>query len=221
MSFNSITGSLFVFPAELPVFLKEHKLGMYRTSVYFLSKTVAELPWYIASCFVYCIIIYWMTGLRDDAGSFFIFVAIIQLVSQCSLSFGYLISAISPTVQVATSIGPPLMMPFLLFGGFFIKDKSIPDYFIWLKYLSWWKYAFEALQVNQWDGFGTIGGCDAISKSPNMTVVPCIPNGNIVLERNSYDPDNFGFDIGLMIALMVGLRFLAFIFVLLRAARAK
>ena len=36
---------------------------------------------------------------------------------------GYLISAMSPTVQMATAIGPPLMMPFLLFGGFFVKDK--------------------------------------------------------------------------------------------------
>ncbi len=32
-----------VFPAELPVFLKEHKLGMYRTDVYFIAKTLAEV----------------------------------------------------------------------------------------------------------------------------------------------------------------------------------
>ena len=32
-----------MFPAELPVFLKEHKLGMYRTSVYLICKMTAEV----------------------------------------------------------------------------------------------------------------------------------------------------------------------------------
>ena len=32
-----------VFPAELPVFMKEHKLGMYRCDTYFISKMLAEV----------------------------------------------------------------------------------------------------------------------------------------------------------------------------------
>ena len=38
---------------------------------------------------------------------------------------GYLVSAISPSIQVATGVGPPLIMPFMLFGGFFLKDKYV------------------------------------------------------------------------------------------------
>ena len=32
-----------VFPVELPVFLREHKNGMYRTDVYYLAKTLSEV----------------------------------------------------------------------------------------------------------------------------------------------------------------------------------
>lgn len=34
---------------------------------------------------------------------------------------GYLVSCASPSVTVALSIGPPLIIPFLLFGGFFLN----------------------------------------------------------------------------------------------------
>ena len=40
-SFSLITSQ--VFPVELPVFLREHKNGMYRTDVYYLAKTLAEV----------------------------------------------------------------------------------------------------------------------------------------------------------------------------------
>ena len=39
----------------------------------------------------------------------------------------------------------------------FYLFRSVPVYFIWLKYLSWFKYGFEAMLVNQWDSFGSIG----------------------------------------------------------------
>eukprot|EP00111_Clytia_hemisphaerica_P021823 TCONS_00064161-protein len=213
MTFNSITGSLYVFPAELPVFLKEHKQGMYRTMVYFICKTLAELPWYTLGGFIFSVIVYWMAGLRGEAANFFIFCGIVQLITQCALSFGYLVSAISPSVQIATSAGPPLMMPFLLFGGFFIKDESIPDYFIPLKYISWFKYSFEALQINQWDGL-TIPGC------VNSTIA-CFPDGEAVLKSSGYSADNMGLNIGVLFAIVIGFRFIALLFVLLRARRAR
>lgn len=34
---------------------------------------------------------------------------------------GYIVSTIAPTITAATSLGPPLMLPLLIFGGFFLK----------------------------------------------------------------------------------------------------
>ncbi|XP_065681932.1 protein white isoform X2 [Hydra vulgaris] len=211
-SFSALSGSLYIFPAEIPVFLKEHKLAMYRPDVYFISKTLSEFPWYVIGPVIYSTIFYFMVGLRTDAAAFFIFVGIVQLLNQAGLSFGYFISSISPTVQVATSVGPPLIMPFVLFGGFFLKDMSIPDYFIWLKWLSFVKYGAECVQINQWANYGQVGHC-------NGTNI-CF-DGKKVLESNGYSKENFNRNIGLLFALIFGFRILALFFVMLRARLAK
>jgi hypothetical protein len=36
---------------------------------------------------------------------------------------GYLISCVSTSMSMALAIGPPLIVPFLLFGGFFLNNR--------------------------------------------------------------------------------------------------
>jgi len=38
----------------------------------------------------------------------------------------------------------------------FFKFSSTPNYFIWLKYLSWFNYANELMNINQWSGVKNI-----------------------------------------------------------------
>ena len=40
----------------------------------------------------------------------------------------------------------------LLFGGFFLKNGSVPVYLDWIRFLSWFMYGNEALSINQWHG---------------------------------------------------------------------
>ena len=67
-----------------------------------------------------------------------------------SPGYGYMISALAPTIEAANAIAPPLMVPLLLFGGFFLQSDSVPPWFIWLKYISWFYYGAENLYVAQW-----------------------------------------------------------------------
>lgn len=50
----------------------------------------------------------------------------------------------------------------------------MPSYFVWLKYISWFNYANELLQVNQWEGVGNITCASGNSR--------CLNNGKEVLE---------------------------------------
>lgn len=63
---------------------------------------------------------------------------------------GYFASCIGGTPQITLGIAIPMIMPLLLFGGFFLENGSAPDYLNWISYLSWFMYGNEALSINQW-----------------------------------------------------------------------
>jgi ATP-binding cassette, subfamily G (WHITE), eye pigment precursor transporter len=77
-----------VFCAELPIFLREHKNGMYRTDVYFICKTLAEAPIFLAMPLVFTAVVYPMIGLYPSVKHFFIAVFVVDLVANVSISFG-------------------------------------------------------------------------------------------------------------------------------------
>lgn len=77
-----------VFCSELPLFLREHKNGMYRTDVYFLCKTLAELPLFTFIPVLFTSICYFLIGLNPGDAKFFIAIGIVVLVANVATSFG-------------------------------------------------------------------------------------------------------------------------------------
>ncbi|XP_002742012.1 protein white-like [Saccoglossus kowalevskii] len=205
MTFANLFAVIQVFPLELPVFLREHFNGMYRTDVYFICKNLVELPYqFIILPIVFTAITYWMVGLYPYFVNFCICAGILVLVCNVSVSFGYMISTFSPSVSVALAIAPPLIVPLLLFGGLFLNTSDIPVYFIWLQYISWFKYGYECLTVNQWQNIDDI-------ECPANYSVPCITDGQTVLASLSFSADNFMMDIYLILVLLVVYRLIAYI----------
>ncbi|XP_026676530.1 protein white [Diaphorina citri] len=178
MTFQNVFAVISVFCSELPLFMREHQNGMYRVDVYFLCKTLAEVPIFLAIPVIFTSVMYYMVHLNPIFSRFLTATLIITMVSTVATSFGYLISCISSSVSVALSIGPPVIIPFLLFGGFFLNAGSVPAYFKWLSYLSWFKYGNEALLINQWSGIDDIACTRA-----NTT---CPKNGQVVLETFNF-----------------------------------
>ena len=72
------------------------------------------------------------------------------MVSLCGVSLGLLAGCIFSDVQVAVSAAPMCVIPFMLFGGFLTNTDSIPVGFIWLEYMSPFKYAFGAYCQNEY-----------------------------------------------------------------------
>uniref|UniRef100_A0ABD2VRJ8 ABC membrane transporter n=1 Tax=Trichogramma kaykai TaxID=54128 RepID=A0ABD2VRJ8_9HYME len=87
MTFQNVFAVINVFCSELPVFLRENKNGMYRTDVYFLSKTMAEVPIFLAVPIIFTSVSYFMIGLYPEVQHFFTTVGIVALVANVSTSF--------------------------------------------------------------------------------------------------------------------------------------
>jgi hypothetical protein len=77
-----------VFCSEMPVFLREHFNGMYRVDVYFLCKTLAEVPVFAAMPLVFTCVTYYLVGLNPSILRFFVTNVIVVLVANVAVSFG-------------------------------------------------------------------------------------------------------------------------------------
>lgn len=120
------------FTSELPIFMKEHHSGMYRSDVYFLCKMLVDLPVFLLIPFVFVTMVYWLAGLYPSAQAYFVACGICALVANVAVSFGYIASCAFATTQLALAVGMTALMPLTLFGGLFLSLRSIP---VWLKWI--------------------------------------------------------------------------------------
>ena len=66
----------------------------------------------------------------------------------CGASYGLYFSVIFDA-EMAVDLVPIIIVPFMLFGGYFVSQDTIPYYFYPIEYLSMFKYGFQAcVQVN-------------------------------------------------------------------------
>nr|QNH67970.1 ATP-binding cassette transporter subfamily G-like protein 4 [Brachionus plicatilis] len=207
-SFSNMFSVINTFPVEIPIFLREHQNGLYMVLPYYLSKVVVDLPKFILLPFIFITINYWMSNLNNDVGRFFICVGIVILVANAAVAFGSIISAVAPNPTAASALSAPLLVPLMIFSGFFLNNATIPDYFIWLRYLSWFNYANELLLINQWDGVENIACDEAIC---------AFTKGDDVLNYLKMEKSNYGIDFGAMVALLVGFRLISFFILFIRS----
>lgn len=73
---------------ELPIFLREHFNGMYRTDVYYIGKTLADQPLYLFFPFLFVAIPYYAIGLNPEVTRFFIACGIVILLANVATSYG-------------------------------------------------------------------------------------------------------------------------------------
>uniref|UniRef100_A0A6A7G0X1 Protein white n=1 Tax=Hirondellea gigas TaxID=1518452 RepID=A0A6A7G0X1_9CRUS len=181
LTFQNVFGVVNVFCTEMEILKREHYNGMYRSEVFFLAKNIAEIPLAVLQPMLFVCVIYYMVGLNPAVEHFFICMGILVLVANIAVSFGYFISCMSKNVEMALAISAPLIIPFMLFGGFFLNSDSVPVYFIWLQYISWFNYANEALTINQWNDIEHID-CSNTTRPDN-----CLNNGQDVLDSYNFE----------------------------------
>merc|ERR1712000_416111 len=127
---TAIPGIIFgraVYYREKPAFL--------RPFAYFVAQVLAEIPLVLVSVFVFGTIVYMMC-----------------LTTFTCTAYAMAVASCVETTEVANTIVGVSSSMFSLFAGFIIPKGSIPNYWIWLHYLSYYKYPLEALSINEMVG---------------------------------------------------------------------
>ena len=162
--------TVLTFPSELNVFMKERSNGWYHSRTYYLAKTMADIPMQILFPMVYGSIIYLMSGQLFEPWRFVMFLTILVLTGLCAQSHGLMVSALFVhDPNAAVYVGPMTTIPFLLFAGFFVRIKTMPGFFVVFSYISYIRYAFEAM-------ISLIYGFDRCLITPMH--IPKDPSGN-------------------------------------------
>ena len=120
ISFNAIQNVILIFPDERPVFLREVNNNMYRCSPYFWAKVVSELPFSIITPSIFGCIVYYSVGLYPPFPNFLFFLLTLILAYNASSGYSLIISASFSDKQLAVTLTPVLIIPFMLFAGFFV-----------------------------------------------------------------------------------------------------
>ncbi|RNA15896.1 white isoform X1 [Brachionus plicatilis] len=214
-SFASIIAVINTFPAEIPVFVREHQNRMYRVISYYMSRILIDLPVFIVIPIIFVSIIYWMSDLSREGNQFIICICMIILVAQCAVSFGTFLSAVSPDTNTALALTGPILAPFMIFSGVLLNSEDVPSYFLLLRYLSWFSYGTENLLVNQFEGIESID-CD-YPEDPDC--LRRFEKGIEVLDFYKLDSKNFRINTICLVILTVGWRLLAFMALIIKSRR--
>ena len=162
ISFNAIQNVILIFPDERPVFLREVNNNMYKTAPYFWAKIISELPFSILTPVLFGVIVYYAIGYNPAAEQFMMFLLILILIYNASSGYSLIISASFSDKQLAVTLTPVLIIPFMLFAGFFVSSDNIPIFLKEFEYLSIFKYGYESLMHNQFDMYKTeVDDCTA------------------------------------------------------------
>jgi ABC-type multidrug transport system permease subunit len=105
---------------------------------YFLSRFSVECVVTLLQAFMQLLASYFLFGLNIN---FFVFLAINFMLAMASTSIGVLMGSAVENPRVAAELMPLMIVPQLLFSGFFIPTQYIPSFLRWAQYLCSLTYA--------------------------------------------------------------------------------
>ncbi|TYZ67195.1 hypothetical protein PybrP1_002452, partial [[Pythium] brassicae (nom. inval.)] len=72
------------------------------------------------------------------------------LVSSAAIGLGYVVMSFFRRVWLAWIVYAALMLLFVTFGGLFINERDVPDYVLWIDYISPIKFGYEGFMNLYW-----------------------------------------------------------------------
>lgn len=164
-SFNSV----FAFPQDRAILLKERASGIYALSPYFMARVVGDLPMELILPTLFLSLTYWMSGLRPELGAFILTLLVVLGYVLVAGGLGLALGAVIMDAKRASTIVTITMLAFVLTGGYYVH--KLPACFSWIKYASITFYCYRLLiqvQYGQGDAIWTQLHCSHARHDSNV-----------------------------------------------------
>jgi hypothetical protein len=193
--------TILTFPSERPVFLREYAAKQYGVIQYFVSKSVVELPVVFLTSVVMFLITYWVMGFH---GNFLMLVIYSWLLGITSSGLSMIVGGGVASVEKAIQLAPLVLLPQMLFSGLFIPVDQIPDSLKWVQYMCPLKYAINLMAGAEFHYVK-----ETLDSGCSQLECPGAYARKAGLEAQSIYFDDWGRDLGALIALYFAFRVLA------------
>ncbi|RYP42698.1 hypothetical protein DL767_000067 [Monosporascus sp. MG133] len=152
--FNAFSSQLEVLTlyAQRPVIEKHKRYALYHQSVEAISSFLIDIPYKTLNMFLFNVIVYFMAGLRQEAGAFFFFCLTTYVVTLAMSALYRTIASVTRTSAQAMVPSAILTLGVMIYTGFTIPTKYMPGWSRWMNYINPLAFAFEALMANEFSG---------------------------------------------------------------------
>lgn len=138
--------------SQRPIVEKHHSYSMYHPYIDALATMVSQYPIKIFNILVFTVIVYFMAGLKREAGAFFLFVVFIYLTTVTMTAWFRIVAALANTVDMALALAGLSVLPLAMYGGYVIPRPSMHPWFKWISYINPIYYTVEALMAIEFHG---------------------------------------------------------------------
>lgn len=214
-----VISAVTVFQKERALLSRERAKKMYTVSSYFLAKTASDMTNNVLLPLFYSMIVYWTAGFRVSAAAFFKNAFTFYWTFSTAQSMGLFLSILIPNPQLALILAPPITLFFMIMGGFYIPFRNMSAAVEWASYLSFARYGYSALVINEFEGRYIACSEDSdVSVSVGLSDSCPVPGEEVIAGLGIEGAtEGFWFNVGLVIALQAMFRVGAYI--LLRRSR--
>lgn len=203
ISFSVLFPIVSYLPLLNGILVRERSTGAYRVSSFYISRYLIEIPSALASRLIFFTMVYWICGLSPTAKAFLINLGINCLTVVFSVAMGLFVGSTSRNLTVVEAVTPAMNVVFMLFAGFLLPLGSIPDWFIWLHWISYLTYVFAGLALTEFTG--------AVFDCPQgQDQAACFRTGEDFLVRYDLLTLSVGENVACLAALTVGFFFLGY-----------
>ena len=212
---SSTTEALPIFLQDRQILMRETSRGAYRVSSYVISNTLVFLPFLMIIVVLFAVPVYWLVGLSSTWNAFLFFLFIVWLIVVMENSLVVFLSALAPDFITGNSLIFTILGAFFLFSGYFISKDNIPKYWLFMHYISLYKYPLDSLLINEYSSLAN----KCFSWYPELNV--CAATGEEILEQRGLQKGRRWMNVEIMVGFAIFYRILCYVILKRRACRAK
>ncbi|KAF2995891.1 hypothetical protein E8E13_004640 [Curvularia kusanoi] len=135
--------------AKREIVEKHNRYALYHPSAEAMASMIMDLPYKILNSLAVNCTLYFMAGLRRDAGAFFFFYLIAFTTTLSMSMFFRLFASMTKTIAQALAPSSIILLCLVLYTGFAIPVRYMRGWASWIRWINPVSYGFESVMVNE------------------------------------------------------------------------